>query len=156
MSKNLDFNTAIIWKLCLIFSYLCFPNYCKKIWANMAHFSTSCYVKVDILQHRLKIPPPLSGGKWLHPFWTFSTTFPWRSSRSYIFPHISNIVLFCGIYPNAGSPMSPMWTARGKIIFVMETTQSDCFQNKMGHLFMKYSGNYNKFPEKVVQCVDLK
>ncbi len=33
----------------------------------------------------------------------------------------------------------------------METTQSDCFPNKMGHLLMQYSGNYNKFPEKVVQ-----
>ena len=52
--------------------------------------------------------------------------------------------------------MSSGGTARGKIIFVMETTQSDCFQNKMGHLLMQYFGNYNKFPEKVVQGGDLK
>ena len=49
-----------------------------------------------------------------------------------------------------------MWTARGKIIFPMETSQSDCFQEKMGHFLMHNSGNHSKFPEKVVQGGDLK
>ena len=99
----------------------------------MAHFSNYGCVKIEILQHRFERPPSLPGGKLLHPLWTFYTTFHWCSSRSCIFPPTSNMVLFCGIYPPHGPQMSPMWTARGKMIFVRHTTQSDYFQKNMGH-----------------------
>ena len=117
----------------------------------MAYFAKYCCVKITILQQRFEKPPSRPQSNLLHPFWTFYTTFPWRSSRCYIFPQTSNIVLFLGICPHIGPRMSTMWTARGKIIFFMETTQSNCFQKKMGHFLMQNSGNHSKFPEKIVQ-----
>ena len=47
--------------------------------------------------------------------------------------------------------MSSWGTARGKIIFATKTTRSNCFQNKMGHFLMQYTGNNKKFFENLVQ-----
>ena len=48
-------------------------------------------------------------------------------------PPLVKIVDFSGILQAGGPNNWNMWTARGKIIFVTQTTQSDCFQKNMGH-----------------------
>ena len=62
------------------------------------------------------------------------------------------MTFFKRICCHTGLRGAPMWTARWKIIIFMETSRSDCFQNKMGHFLMQHSGNHSRFPEKVVPC----